>query len=186
MAARATGTLARFVSGSATDPFHGSRFLTDRRCKTLGDVFTEEMVSLARHRFGDRMQNDLLYTQAPVFGVCLLGFRGCLKSSPSEDYRGGMPESINSGKCYETDLNEAAWRLIEPMLPAARPGGRPRTTNLRSVLNAIFYLLRTGCQWRLLPREFPAWSTVYHYFRSWNNGGVWSSMQRLICQQARG
>jgi transposase len=96
-----------------------------------------------------------------------------------------MPESINSGKCYETDLSEAAWRLIEPMLPAPRPGGRPRTTDLRAVLNAIFYLLRTGCQWRLLPREFPAWSTVYHYFRSWNIGGVWSSIQRLICQQTR-
>jgi transposase len=69
--------------------------------------------------------------------------------------------------------------------PAPRPGGRPRTTDLRAVLNAIFYLLRTGCQWRLLPREFPAWSTVYHYFRSWNIGGVWSSIQRLICQQTR-
>jgi putative transposase len=82
-------------------------------------------------------------------------------------------------------LSEAAWRLIEPMLPAPRPGGRPRTTDLRAVLNAIFYLLRTGCQWRLLPREFPAWSTVYHYFRSWNIGGVRSRIQRLICQQTR-
>ena len=60
------------------------------------------------------------------------------------------------------------------MLPAARRGGRPRTTNIRAVLNAIFYLLRTGCQWRLLPREFPVWSTVYHYFRAWKNGGFWT------------
>ena len=56
---------------------------------------------------------------------------------------------------YDTDLTNAAWAWIAPVLPAARPGGRPRTTNLRAVLNAIFYLLRTGCQWRLLPREFP-------------------------------
>src|ERR1700757_887622 len=56
---------------------------------------------------------------------------------------------------------------------AARPGGRPRTTDLRAVLNAIFYLLRTGCQWRLLPREFPPWGTVYHYFQAWQNAGVW-------------
>ena len=60
-----------------------------------------------------------------------------------------------STRCYDTDLNDAAWAWIAPYLPAARSGGRPRTTDLRAVLNAIFYLLRTGCQWRLLPREFP-------------------------------
>ena len=60
------------------------------------------------------------------------------------------------------------------MLPAARRGGRPRTTNIRAVLNAIFYLLRTGCDRRLLSREFPGWSTVYHYFRAWKNAGVWT------------
>ena len=55
-----------------------------------------------------------------------------------------------STRCYDTDLNDAAWAWIAPYLPAARAGGRPRTTDLRAVLNAIFYLLRTGCQWRLL------------------------------------
>ena len=60
-----------------------------------------------------------------------------------------------STRFYDTDLTNAAWARVAPVLPAARPGGRPRTTNLRAVLNAIFYLLRTGCQWRLLPREFP-------------------------------
>src|SRR6478752_274794 len=59
---------------------------------------------------------------------------------------------------YETDLTEAAWELIKPLLPTARYGGRPRTTDMRAVVNAIFYLLRTGCQWRLLPREFPPWA----------------------------
>jgi len=81
-------------------------------------------------------------------------------------------------KLYDTDLTDAAWSLIAPILPAARTGGRPRKTNLRAVLNAIFYLLRTGCQWRLLPREFPSWNTVYHYFRSWKNDGVWTCLQR--------
>src|SRR5580693_3579250 len=75
--------------------------------------------------------------------------------------------------------------LIGPMSPAARRGGRPCKTNIRAVLNAIFYLLRTGCQWRLLPREFPVWSTVYHYFRAWKNGGVWTCVQRSMYQQAR-
>ena len=67
------------------------------------------------------------------------------------------------GKLYGTDMSDAAWALVEPHLPAPMPDGRPRTTCLRSVVNAIFYLLRTGCQWRLLPLEFPPRSTVYQY-----------------------
>jgi len=59
-----------------------------------------------------------------------------------------------AARVYDTDLSDDAWALIEPMLPVPRFGGRPRTTNVRAVLNAILYLLRTGCQWRLLPREF--------------------------------
>jgi putative transposase len=86
---------------------------------------------------------------------------------------------------YSTNLTDAAWMLLAPLLPAARTGGRPRTTELRAVVNAIFYLLRTGCQWRLLPREFPAWGTVYHYFRAWKNAGVWTCLQRTIYEQTR-
>ena len=86
---------------------------------------------------------------------------------------------------YDTDLTNAAWARVAPVLPAARPGGRPRTTNLRAVLNAIFYLLRTGCQWRLLPREFPPCGTVYHYFQAWQNSGVWVHLHRVLYEQAR-
>jgi putative transposase len=84
-----------------------------------------------------------------------------------------------------TDLNDAAWAWVAPYLPAARPGGRPRTTDLRAVLNAIFYLLRTGCQWRLLPREFPRLGTVYHYFRAWKGAGILAELQRVLHEQAR-
>jgi transposase len=80
-------------------------------------------------------------------------------------------------------VSDAVWALLAPLLPAARPGGRPRTTDIRAVINAIFYLLRTGCQWRLLPREFPAWGTVYHYFRTWKSSGVWTCLQRAIYEQ---
>src|SRR5580698_11637747 len=86
---------------------------------------------------------------------------------------------------YDTDLTNAAWARVAPVLPAARPGGRPRTTNLRAVLNAIFYLLRTGCQWRMLPREFPPYGTVYHYFQDWQNSGVWVHLHRVLYEQAR-
>ena len=67
---------------------------------------------------------------------------------------------LENDERYDTDLTEEAWALIAPILPAQRQHGRPRTTNLRAVVNAIFYLLRTGCQWRLLPREFPGPSTI--------------------------
>jgi transposase len=90
-----------------------------------------------------------------------------------------------STRSYDTDLTDAAWAFIAPVLPAARPGGRPRTTSLRAVLNAIFYLLRTGCQWRLLPREFPPCGTVYHYFQAWQNSGLWVRLHCVLYEQAR-
>ena len=86
---------------------------------------------------------------------------------------------------YDTDLNDGAWAIVEPHLPAALPGGRPRTTNLRAVVNAIFYLLRTGCQWRLLPRQFPPRSTVYHYFSLWRTQGVWTRLQWVLHKRVR-
>ena len=89
-----------------------------------------------------------------------------------------------STRCYDTDLNDAAWAWITPYLPAARSGGRLRTTDLCAVLNAIFYLLRTGCQWRLLPREFPRPGTVYHYFRAWKDAGVLAEVQGALHEQA--
>jgi putative transposase len=90
-----------------------------------------------------------------------------------------------STRVYATDLNDSAWAWVAPYLPEARTGGWPRTTDLRAVLNAIFYLLRTGCQWRLLPREFPRPGTVYHYFRAWKEAGVLAELQRALHAQAR-
>ena len=70
-------------------------------------------------------------------------------------------------KRYPTDLSDAEWNYIQPHLPAPKGHGRPRTHSLREILNAVFYLLKSGCQWRLLPHDFPRWPTVYHYFRIW-------------------
>jgi putative transposase len=88
-------------------------------------------------------------------------------------------------KLYDTDVSDAAWAIVEPHLPPAKPGGRPRSTDLRAVVSAIFYLLRTGCQWRLLPRCFPLWSTVHHYFRVWDRAGVWTRLHRAVYRLAR-
>jgi len=84
------------------------------------------------------------------------------------------------GQRYPTDLTEAEWTLLAPLIPMAKSGGRPRTTDMREVLNAIFYVLRGGCQWRLLPKEFPPHQTVYHYFRTWRYAGVWEQMHDTL------
>tara|TARA_B100001996_G_scaffold293554_1_gene233739 strand:- start:191 stop:967 length:777 start_codon:yes stop_codon:yes gene_type:complete len=86
---------------------------------------------------------------------------------------------------YKTDLTDGQWRLIEPILPEAKPGGRPRSTNLREVINAIFYQLRTGCQWDMLPRSFPPKSTIYDYFSSWKHDGTFDEMGRILREQVR-
>jgi putative transposase len=74
---------------------------------------------------------------------------------------------------YPTDLTDEQWVILQPLLPRAKPGGRPRKTDLRSVINALVYLNRTGCQWRMLPHDFPSWKTVYNYFRAWIDDGTW-------------
>jgi len=81
-----------------------------------------------------------------------------------------------SGRGLPSDLTDAQWERLEPLIPAAKPGGRPRKTDMRAAMNAIFYLLRTGCPWRYLPRgAFPPRSTVYNIFRQFQRDGVWSA-----------
>ena len=77
---------------------------------------------------------------------------------------------------YSTDLTDAEWGLLQPFMPADKVLGRKRTIDLREILNAIYYLIRTGCQWRMLPHDFPAWQTVYYYFSGWRKDGIWVKM----------
>src|SRR6188472_1108059 len=80
-------------------------------------------------------------------------------------------------KGYPSDLTDAEWERLSPLIPAAKPGGRPRKTEMRQAMNAIFYLLRTGCPWRYLPRDgFPPRSTVYNIFRKFQRDGVWEAI----------
>jgi putative transposase len=88
-------------------------------------------------------------------------------------------------KPYPTDLTDEQWQLIEPLLPPAKPGGRPRKTDLREVLNALFYLNRAGCQWRMLPHEFPPWRTVYNYFRLWIDQALWHELLATLRIEVR-
>src|SRR5947209_8770522 len=85
---------------------------------------------------------------------------------------------------YPSDVTDEQWRLIEPPLPVY-PGGRPRKTNVRDVLDAILYLLRSGCQWRYLPKDFPPKSTVWRYFNQWRNNGTLDTIHDLLRKKVR-
>ena len=86
---------------------------------------------------------------------------------------------------YASDLTDREWELIEPFLPADRRLGRPRTTDLREVLNAILYLASTGCQWRMLPKDFPPVSTVQGYFYAWRDARLWTTINHALVMAAR-
>jgi putative transposase len=88
-------------------------------------------------------------------------------------------------KPYPTDLSDEQWKLIEPFLPPAEPGGRPRTTNVREVVNALLYLVRSGCQWRMIPHEFPRWKTCYNYYRAWIDNGTWDEIVASLRMEVR-
>src|SRR5512143_2083167 len=85
---------------------------------------------------------------------------------------------------YPSDVTDAQWALIEPHIPVY-PGGRPRKTDLRDVVDAIFYLLRTGCQWRYLPKDFPPKSTVWRYFNEWRSDGTLDTIHDLLRKRVR-
>jgi putative transposase len=83
-------------------------------------------------------------------------------------------------KPYPTDLSDKEWDLIQHLVPTAKPGGRPEKYPKREILDAICYILRGGCAWRLLPHDFPPWQIVYQYFWRWRNEGTWQRMHDLL------
>lgn len=86
---------------------------------------------------------------------------------------------------YPSDLTDAQFALLEPLLPQAKPGGRPRSVNLHASVNAILYVNRTGCQWRALPKDYPPWSTAYDYFRKWRKDGTWQAINDTLRGRVR-
>jgi transposase len=87
-------------------------------------------------------------------------------------------------KRYPSDQTDEQWALVEPLIPL-RPGGRPRETSMRDVLDAIFYVLRTGCQWRYLPKDFPPKSTVWGYFDQWRHNGTLDAVHDRLRTKVR-
>src|SRR5215203_5351881 len=86
---------------------------------------------------------------------------------------------------YLTDLSDDEYTVLEPYLPGPKPTGRPRLRPLREIVNGIWYVLRTGCQWRRLPADFPPWQTVSHSFRQWRLDGTWEQMHTALRERLR-
>src|ERR1700680_1448564 len=89
------------------------------------------------------------------------------------------------GQRYASDLTDGEWALIEPHMPAAKPLGRPREIELRGVLDGILYIARTGCQWRMLPKDFPPFTTVQGYFYDWRDDGLFEKINFALLLEAR-
>src|SRR3712207_6020669 len=88
-------------------------------------------------------------------------------------------------RAYQTDLSDAEWSCIEPHVPTPKAPGRPRIRTLREILDAIFYIVRSGCAWRLLPHDFPPWKTIHHYFRIWRIDGTWERLNAALRERLR-
>ncbi len=95
------------------------------------------------------------------------------------------PKYERDGLRYASDLTDAEWGLIEPYMPPAKAVGRPRTTDLREVVNAILYVLRAGCPWRMVPKDFPPRSTVQRYFYAWRDDATWQRINHYLLMAAR-
>ena len=88
-------------------------------------------------------------------------------------------------QAYDTDLDDIGWEILAPRIPPEKSGGRHRSVAMREVLNAIFYVLRSGCAWRLVPHDFPAWQTVYGYFNYWRKSGLWEQLNAALRETVR-
>src|SRR5947209_15343518 len=107
------------------------------------------------------------------------------RKKPAVPSKAKQEKASERSQRYPSDLREQEWVILEALIPPAKPGGRPRSVDMRAVIDAIFYVDRTGCQWRALPHDFPPWSTVWTYFRTWRNDGTWERIHTALREQVR-
>ena len=96
-----------------------------------------------------------------------------------------QPAMTMRRKPYPSDLSDGEWKILEPLLPAEKEGGRHRGYALREVINALQYLIRSGGAWRSLPHDLPHWQSVYHYFRLWKRDGTWLRIHDHLHEEVR-
>jgi transposase len=92
---------------------------------------------------------------------------------------------MKTRRSYTTDLTDEQWKILKPLLPSRSLRGRPRKVPQRRIVNGILYVTRNGCLWRDLPHDFPPWTTVYHYFRTWRMDGTWERIHDHLRSEVR-
>jgi transposase len=108
-----------------------------------------------------------------------------LEPKKSKARRSIMCRCCRERRVYASDVTDKEWAILEPLIPAAKPGGRPEEIERREIVNGILYVLRSGCPWCLLPHDLPNWSTVYLYFREWKRAGIWEQVNTALRRQVR-
>jgi transposase len=96
-----------------------------------------------------------------------------------------MARDAAERRAYPSDLTDAQWALIEPLIPKCKSGGRPEAHSRRELVNAMLYVLHNGCTWRALPHDLPPWPTVYTYFRQWRMSGLWKGVNDHLRSRVR-
>ncbi len=94
-------------------------------------------------------------------------------------------QSASMRKAYPSDLRDAEWAILEPLVPAVKLGGRPARHSRREIVNAILYVVRGGNQWRAMPHDLPPWQTAFYYFRIWRNDGTWEAIHTALHERTR-
>ena len=92
---------------------------------------------------------------------------------------------MSERKAYPSDLTDAEWEILEPLIPEVSENATMETISRREIVNGILYVLRSGCPWRLLPHDLPAWGTVYYYWRTWRIAGIWDKAMEALRRQMR-
>src|SRR5271167_3128038 len=142
--------------------------------------------SIAARRSGSTNSTERL-TENELSDFSWLWHDGCITQSSRHKMWTEItrPKYEREGQRYASDVTDAEWALIEPHMPAAKPLGRPREIELRAVLDAILYIARTGCQWRMLPKDFPSFTTVQGYFYDWRDNGLFENINFELLVRAR-
>lgn len=195
---RATGSVARRSSGvhlspeacaelarlRREDPGATLQQIADRLAERTGVRITSQSTGERLRKLGFTYQRLPASSRRPQQESHTAPSRPAKRYNPAGAGPAGYPTSYFR-RVYPSDLTDAQWELIAPLIPACKPGGRHQEIPRRELVNGMLYVLHTGCPWRALPHDLPNWGTVYDYFQQWRQRGLWAEIVAVLFQRAR-